>query len=238
MNTHLILGDIDVEVVLKDIKNIHLSVNPPTGKVRISAPNRTSMDAIRLFAISKLGWIKQQQQKLEAQTREAPREYVERESHYLWGKRYLLSVQEADRAPSVEVRHRKILLSVRPGTGATRRQEVLDEWYRRQVRAAVVPLLEKWLPIMGVRVEKLFIQKMKTKWGSCSPERQYVRLNTDLAKKPVECLEYVLVHEMTHILERHHNQRFVEIMSRFLPNWRQLRQKLNDSPLSHVGWEY
>jgi predicted metal-dependent hydrolase len=130
------------------------------------------------------------------------------------------------------------LLSVRPGTGATRRQEVLDEWYRRQVRAAVVPLLEKWQPIMGVRVEKLFIQKMKTKWGGCSPERQYVRLNTDLAKKPVECLEYVLVHEMTHILERHHNQRFVEIMSRLLPNWHQLRQKLNESPLSHVEWEY
>lgn len=238
MNAHLALGDIVVEVVLKDIKNIHLSVNPPTGKVRISAPNRTSMDAIRLFAISKLGWIRQQQQKLEAQTREAPSEYVERESHYLWGKRYLLSVQEADRAPSIEVRHRKILLSVRPGTGATRRQEVLDEWYRRQVRAAVVPLLEKWPTIMGVRVEKLFVQKMKTKWGSCSPERQYVRLNTDLAKKPVECLEYVLVHEMTHILERHHNQRFVEIMNSFFPNWRLLRQKLNESPLSHVEWEY
>lgn len=238
MTVNIQLGNIDVEVVLKDIQNIHLSVYPPSGKVRIAAPLRTSMDAIRLFAISKLVWIRQQQKKLMAQDREAPREFIERESHHVWGKRYLLSIQEVERAPSIEMRHNKIVMNVRPGTGGIRRQNILDEWYRSQVRAAAVPLVEKWQPIMNVRIDRLFIQKMKTKWGSCSPERRYTRLNSELGKKSFECLEYVLVHELAHMLERHHNQHFLEIMNRFLPNWRLLRQKLNESPLSHTEWEY
>src|SRR5437016_3833787 len=159
MTTQLYLGDIAVDVVLKDIKNVHLSVYPPAGKVRISAPLRMSLDTIRVFAISKLGWIKQQQAKLRAQERETPREYLERESHYVWGKRYLLSVVECDQVPSVELKHRRMVLSLRPETQDGKKQAILEEWYRRQLKHAVPPLIAKWESLMGVKVERFFVQR-------------------------------------------------------------------------------
>ena len=194
------LGNISVDVLFKDIKNVHLSVHPPTGRVRISAPARMSLDTVRIFAISKLGWIKQQQTKLRRQERETPREYLDRESHYVWGKRYLLQIVEGDGSPSVELKHNRIRLRLRPGTPADRKQVVVEAWYRAQVKKAALLLIAKLGPVIGVTVEQVFVQKMKTKWGSCNTARQHIRLNSDLAKKPIECLEYVVAHEMIHLV--------------------------------------
>ena len=238
MVQRLELGDISVDVVLKDIKNVHLSVNPPTGSVRISAPKRMSMETIRVFAISRLGWIKQQQTKLREQERETPREYVDRESHYLWGKRYLLSVAESDQPPTIELRHSRILLRVRPETNQRRRQAFLEEWYRGQIKTAVPPLISRWEPRIDVRLERFFVQRMKTKWGSCNHEARTIRLNTELAKKPPECLEYIVVHELVHLLEPTHNARFVGLMDQLMPSWHFHREVLNRLPVRREHWRY
>ncbi len=232
------LGEIAVEVVKKDIKNIHLSVHPPTGRVRISAPLRMNLETIRVFAISKLGWIKQHQKKLREQQRETPREYLDRESHYVWGQRYLLQVTEVDAAPAVELKHNKMLLCVRPGTSQDKKQTIVDEWYRARIKKAVPSLIAKWEPLMGVKVERFFVQKMKTKWGSCNPGHKSIRLNTDLAKKPPECLEYIVLHEMVHLLVHAHGDRFTTLMKHNLPSWRLVRQTLNEEPLAHTTWAY
>jgi len=232
------LGGIPVAVVKKDIKNVHLSVHPPTGKVRISAPLRMNLDTIRVFAISKLSWIRQQQTKIQDQDRERPREYLDRESHYVWGKRYLLKVIERDAAPAIELRHSRLVLQVRPGTGEARKQAILDEWYRAQLKAAVPPLIAKWERLTGAKVERFFVQRMKTKWGSCTAASAGIRLNTDLARKPRECLEYIVVHEMVHLLEPTHNARFIAHMDRFMPSWRVIRQALNRLPVRHETWGY
>jgi|ERR1700761_3940273 len=232
------LGEIAVDVIKKDIKNVHLSVHPPSGRVRLSAPLRMDLDTIRLFAIAKLAWIRQQQKKITAQQRETPREYIERESHYLWGKRYLLKVVEKDAAPKVELKHSQILLQIRPTSSRKARQNVLEEWYRAQLKAAVPAVIAIWEPLMGVKVERFFIQRMKTKWGSCSRRSASIRLNTDLAKKPRECLEYIVVHEMAHLLEPTHNHRFTTLMDLFIPQWRFRREALNRLPVRHETWEY
>ncbi len=238
MATRLEFGGIAVEVVQKDIKNVHLSVHPPHGRVTIAAPLRMSMDTIRVFAVSRIGWIRQQQAKLLGQEREAPREYLDRESHYVWGKRYLLRMEEHDGPPAITLKPRWMVMRLRPGADDARKRAVLEEWYREQIKLAVPPLLAKWEPVLGVTVKRFFVQRMKTKWGSCSPERQGIRLNTELARKPPECLEYIVVHEMAHLIERHHNDRFGVLLSGCLPHWRQLRQVLNGAPLSHADWGY
>lgn len=238
MRTEIDLGGIRVEVIKKDIKNVHLSVYPPTGRVRVSAPARMKLETIRVFAISRLGWIKQQQKKLVSQERETPREYLDRESHYVWGRRYLLKIVEKEAAPAVSLDHSRLLLQVRPSTGVERREAILEEWYRGQLKAAVSPLIAKWQRLMGVKVERFFVQKMRTKWGSCSHGAGSIRLNTDLAKKPAECLEYVLVHEMVHLLEPTHNARFLAAMDLFMPGWRFHRDALNRLPVRHEKWEY
>jgi hypothetical protein len=196
------------------------------------------LETIRVFAASKLGWIKEQQKKITAQDRESPREYIERESHYVWGRRYLLRIVERESPPQVQIRHNKIILQVRRATGVERRREILDEWYRGQVRAAVQPMIAKWAALMGVRVERVFVRRMKTKWGSCSRRSASIRLNTDLAKKPPECLEYMVVHEMVHILEPRHNARFIGLMDRLMPTWRFYRLMLNRLPVRHETWDY
>lgn len=209
MSTQINLGGIVLEVTKKDIKNIHLSVYPPAGKVRISAPLRMKTDTIRVYAISKLDWIKRQQKKLRAQARETPREYIDRESHYLWGKRYLLKVLEHDAAASMEIKHSKLIIRVRPGTSAEKKREIIEEWYRDQLKTDVPKIIAKWQPLMGVDVKRFFVQRMKTKWGSCNHRIGNIRLNTELAKKPRECLEYIVVHEMAHLIEPTHNDRFI-----------------------------
>ena len=238
MSHSLDLGGIQADVVRKRIKHVHLSVYPPEGHVRISAPTHMALDTIRVFAISKLAWIKGQQRKVKTQEREMPREYIDRESHYLWGKRYLLKVVDAEAAPSIDLQHSRIVLHVRPGTTHERRQEILDAWYRDQVRAAVPVLLNKWEPILGVSAARFFVQRMKTKWGSCTPHARSIRLNTDLAKKPPECLEYIVVHELAHLIEPTHNARFNSLMELFMPKWKHLKDELNRLPVRHEDWDY
>jgi len=232
------LGNLQIEVLRKKIKNLHLSVLPPLGRVRIAAPGHMNLDTIRVFVISRLAWIKAQQRKMQVQQREAPREYVDRESHYVWGRRYLLKRIELEAAPAIELKHSKLVLQVRPGTEEVRSREILDAWYREQIRAAVPELIAKWEPVLGVRVGRVFVQRMKTRWGSCNPATGAIRLNTDLAKKPPDCLEYIVVHEMTHLLEPSHNARFVSLMALFMPQWQHLRDELNALPVRHEDWGY
>jgi len=239
MNTKQIdVGGISIDVVFKDIKNIHLSVHPPTGRVRISAPRWMKLDTLRVYAISKVDWIEKHRKKFREQERETRREYLDRESHYVWGMRYLLKVNAESRTPSVELRHNRMILTVRPGTVMEKREAVVTAWYRDRVREAVTPLIAKWEPVLGVRAEPVHVQRMKTRWGSCTPHRSSIRLNSELAKKPRECLEYVLVHELVHLLEPSHNAAFTSLMDKFMPQWRHFRDVLNRAPLGHVEWEY
>ncbi len=238
MGTQLKLGNITVDVVLKDIKNVHLSVHPPTGRVRISAPARMNLDTIRVFAISKLDWIKKQQERLRDQERETAREYLDRESHYVWGRRYLLKVIESDEAPAVELKHSRMFLRVRPAARRDKKEMILAEWYRYLIKTAVPPIISKWESVMGVKVERVFVRQMKTRWGSCNPRAKSIRLNTDLAKKPPECLEYIVVHEMAHLQEPTHNTRFIALLERFIPRWRFYRDQLNQLPVRHEDWKY
>jgi predicted metal-dependent hydrolase len=238
MVTQIELGEIVLDVIKKDIKNVHLSVHPPTGRLSISAPLRMNLDTIRLFAISKLGWIKQQQKKLREQERETPREYLDRESHYVWGRRCLLKVVERELASEVHLRHSTLLLQKRPGSTEEQRQAALEKWYREQLKVAIPSLVAKWEPLMDVKIKRFFVQRMKTKWGSCNPLAQTIRLNSELAKKPRECLEYIVVHEMVHLLEPTHNNSFRALMDQFMPKWQFYRDILNRLPVRHEYWVY
>lgn len=230
------LGDLAIEVEMKDIKNVHLSVYPPNGRVRIAAPLRMSLDTIRIYAISRLSWIKKQQQKIRAQARETPREFLNKESHYFLGKRYMLKIIERDAPPKVLLKHSTIEMYVRPGTDLEKKQQLMSDWYRTQLKNLLPPVIEKCEKRMGVSLHEFAIKKMKTKWGTCNIEKKRIWLNLELAKKPIYCIEYIIVHEMTHLLERHHNDRFISLMDHFLPEWREVKRELNVLPVSHVGW--
>jgi hypothetical protein len=196
-------------------------------------------EAVRLAVISKLAWIKRQQAMFQGQDRQSAREYVSRESHYYWGERYLLNVAYHDAPPQVVVRNKTALdLFVREGSDTAKRERVLQEWYRQQLKTAIPPLIAKWEPIIGVEVTEWRVKRMKTKWGTCTIEARRIWLNLELVKKPPQCLEYIVVHEMVHLLERHHNERFVACMDEFLPQWRLFRDELNQAPLAHETWEY
>ena len=225
------LGDLHIDVVRKDIKHIHLSVHPPAGRVRIAAPRPVSDEAIRAFAVGKLPWIRRQVVKFQAQERELPRDYVDRETHYVWGRRYLLHVVERSAAPSVELQAGRLTLYVRPNTGKVRRAEVVDAWYRQELRLASSRLAARWQKRLGVDLRAIHVQRMRTRWGSCNPAAGSIRLNTELAKKPRACLEYIVVHELMHLLEPTHNARFVWLLDQWLPGWEQRRAMLNRLPL-------
>lgn len=228
------LGDITIDVIQKDIKNVHLSVNPPYGDVRISAPMNMNLNAIRAFAIDKLRWIKVERKKYLEQEREPQREFLDRESHYVWGKRYLLEIVEVEETPSVELKHSQLVIKVRPGTEKIKTKSILDEWYRGLIKAAVPELLEKYSPRLKISVDRLFVQDMKTQWGGSNPSRNNIRLNTDLARRSPEYLEYVVLHELVHLLEPSHNAQFNAIMDLHMPNWRQLRNDLNSLSLKEI----
>lgn len=232
------LGNIAIDVEQKDIKNIHLSVYPPNGKVKISAPGRMDLDTIRVFAISKLSWIKKQQEIFKNQDRETPREYLTRESHYFKGKRYLLKVVEQKASPKVILKHSEIELYIRPNTTIEKRKHALDEWYRAELKKIVPKMIEKWEKKIGVKCNEFGIKKMRTKWGTCNTEAKRIWLNLELAKKPTECLEYIIVHELVHLLERRHNNRFISFMDEFMPKWRFYRDELNRLPFRHIDWNY
>lgn len=236
MNTKIKFGEMELDVTHKDIKNVHLSVHPPTGQVKISAPNHMNIDTVRVFALSKLSWIKKQQKKFLEQQRETKRDYLTRESHYYLGRRYLLRVVEHNSPPLIEFQHDNLVLYVRPNTTTEKRQAILQEWYRSKLKEIVATIIKQYEKRMDVQVNEFGIKKMKTKWGSCSIEAKRIWLNLELAKKPLEYIEYVVVHEMAHLLERRHNDKFKAHLDNYLPHWRQYRQELNNSQLAHVEW--
>jgi len=233
------LGNISIDVVRKDIKNLHLGVYPPNGRVRIASPLKIDDEAVRLFAISKMAWIKKHQLKFEAQQRQSKRQFVSGESHYYKGNRYLLNVIYHDAAPKVEIRNKTYIdLYIRVGSTLEQREKVLTEWYRRQLKDQIPPLIDKWQKIIGVEVSDWGIKKMKTKWGTCTIEKRRIWLNLDLAKKSKQCLEYIIVHEMVHLMERNHSEPFIAYMDKFIPQWHFYKYELNRSMLSHEKWSY
>jgi predicted metal-dependent hydrolase len=231
------LGDIAIAVTRKDIKHVHLSVHPPSGRVTLVAPKGTRTEVARAYAASKLGWIRDQQAKLRGQARETPRQFVERESHYLWGRRYLLSVKEEESKPCVRMTHRNITLTVRPGSSSATRAAVMHEWHKSLLHEAVPPLIRNWEAKLGVRVAGYFLQRMKTKWGGCNHRSATIRLNTELVKKPKDLLEYVVVHETLHLVEPTHSERFLALMSEHYPAWEVARAELNELPLAAEAWK-
>lgn len=230
------LGEITIGLTHKEIKHAHLSVHPPDGRVSLVVPKGTRLEVARAYAASKLGWIRDRQRKLRGQAREKPREFVERESHYLWGRRYLLSVKEDDAKPSVRLSHRTITLTVRPGSSRAKRESVVQEWHRSLLHEAVPKLIHKWERKLGVEVAGYFLQRMKTKWGGCNHRARNIRLNTELVKKPKDLLEYVVVHEMLHLIEPKHSERFIALLQGHYPSWREARAELNELPLGAEVW--
>ena len=227
----LVIGSLSVEVTVKPIKHLHLSVVPPHGFVRISAPEQMSPDHVRAYAIGKLSWIRRQQSRLEGQQRESPRQVVERESHHLWGRRLLLQIQEVNAAPRIEVHPRQLMLFVRPGATAEKRQSILAAWYRDELRKEATILIDKWQQRLHVQANKLFIQAMTRRWGSCNPTSRNIRLNTQLAQKPKGCLDYVILHELAHLRVPSHGEEFIALLDVHLPDWQERRRLLNSLPL-------
>jgi len=229
------IRDIPIQIVRKSIKNLHIGVYPPEGRVRVAAPFHLTEDNIRLAIISRLSWIKKQQAKFAAQPRQSKREMVSGESHYIFGQPYRLEVIERPGKHEIKIlNHSIVQLFVNPGTSPQNRALVLTQWYREQIQRKITELLDKWQPIIGQNIAEFGIKKMKTKWGSCNITQRRIWLNLELAKKPIECLEYVLVHELVHLLERHHNNRFKAYMDEYLPQWQKYRDILNQEPLADL----
>jgi len=236
---HINVQGIRVEVVRKPIKNLHLGVYPPNGRVRVAVPLAVNDDAVRLAVVSKLGWIKKQQAKFDSQIRQSAREYVTGESHYYLGRHYRLNVVESSERNRVALRNgRSIDLYIRKGSDLTQREKIVQGWYRKELKALALPLIEKWAVKLNLPAPRMGIKRMKTKWGSCSPKADRIWINLELIKKPTQCLEFIIVHEMVHFFERHHNERFLELMDQFMPLWRLSRDELNAAPLSHENWKY
>ena len=226
------LGDIEISVTRKDVKHVHLSVHPPEGRVTLVAPVQSRMDVLRAYAITRLSWIRKRQAAFQSQARESPRRHVTRESHYLWGRRYLLDVQYVDAKPGVRQDHKRITLMVRPGSDEAKRADVMHQWRKAQLHQVVPDLIRTWEPRLGVKVRAYYLQRMKTRWGSCSHARGHIRLNTELVRKPRHLLEYVLVHEMAHLIAPTHDACFMEVLDTHLPMWRERRAELNSLPLT------
>ncbi len=224
------IGDVDIEVTFKDIKNIHLSVRPPSGEVTISAPAHIQIDKLRIYAATKLAWIKKEQKKIVGQLREPEMEYVSQESHYFLGKRYLLKVTEAKQR-KIRLHHSKIELFVIPHATVTDKKNILYRWYRRELRKQLSRFIEEYSKRMNLPCPEFGIREMKTKWGSCAANSQHLWFNIELAKKPLECVEYIVVHEMVHLIERHHNKNFIVLMNRYLPGWQVQKKVLNELPV-------
>jgi hypothetical protein len=238
-NRHIVVSGLEIQIVRKAIRNLHLGVYPPNGRVRVAAPLAVTDAAVRLAVIGKLGWIKRQRARFEAQPRQSEREMVSGESHHFLGRRYRLRVIPHNGAAKVVLRNRaRMELHTRAEATAAQRVQALHQWYRQQLKKLIPPLLEKWQTALGVQVAEWRIKKMKTKWGTCTLEARRIWLNLELAKKPVKCLEYLIVHELVHLLERHHNDRFIALMNKHLAQWRLHRAELNSAPLAHETWSY
>lgn len=233
------VSGIEVQIVRKAIKNLHLAVYPPDGQVRVAAPVHVNDENVRLAVIDRLAWIKRQQQDFRNQPRQSERRYVSGECHYFLGKRCRLEVIERTGKAEIQLlKSGRLKMFVRPDASTQVKEKLLNDWYRRELKQRVPELLERWQPIVGKEAAAWGIKKMKTKWGSCNIERRRIWLNLELAKKPPECLEYILVHELVHLHERHHNERFRQLMDAFLPDWCSRATTLNSSPLGHEDWVY
>lgn len=235
-SAYLTIRGIDVDVIYKDIKNLHIGVYPPMGRVRVAAPNRLDDDQVRLAVIQRLAWIKRQREQLQAVERQSEREIVTGESHYVWGLRHRLKVNERPGRAHFEVNGDRLQLYVPADTSAEQRRGLLDAWYREQLRRAIPGAIAKWEDSLGVAVPRWSTRRMKTKWGSCNRETRHLWFNVELAKKHPDCLEYIVVHEMTHYFERKHGERFTKLMDSFLPDWRSRRNRLNAAPLTEEKW--
>jgi predicted metal-dependent hydrolase len=231
------IGEIAIALTRKDVKHVHLSVHPPIGRVTLVVPEGTRPEVARAYAVSKLGWIRDQQAKLREQARETARQFIERESHYLWGRRYLMTVLYRDAKPSITIDHKRITLTVRPGSDAGKRSAVIHEWHKSLLHEVVPMLIKKWELKLEVKVAGYYLQRMKTKWGSCNHKAGHIRLNTELVKKPKDLLEYVIAHEMVHLLEPTHSDRFTAILGEHYPTWREARAELNELPLTAEVWK-
>ena len=229
---HFDLGELSIAVTRKDIKNVHLAVHPPDGTVTLTAPLHTRLDVARAYAITRLPWIRKQRRQLADQAREAPRQYVTRESHYVWGQRYLLDVREANAKPAVRLSPKHLTLQVRPGSDVDTRARVLHTWHKQQLHAEVPNRLATCSAKMNLPLPRYFLQRMKTKWGSCNPAAGTIRLNTELVKKPKALLDYVIVHELAHFIEPNHSEAFVSVLDRYYPQWEAARAELNALPLA------
>ncbi len=235
----LSVSGIDVQIVRKDIKNLHLAVYPPNGRVRVAVPVHVTDDNVRLAVISKLSWIKQQQRDFNNQARQSKRLFISGECHYVFGRAFHFElVENIGKHKIKHYQSGKLKMFVRKNTSIENKQKLMDAWYRSELKIKIIELIEKWQPRIGKKVEDFSIRKMKTKWGSCNPLTKAIILNSELAKKPTKCLEYIFVHEMIHLHERHHNQRFKELLEKHLPNWQLLKKQLNNSPLAHEEWSY
>jgi len=222
------VGDIPVEVVRKDIKNLHLAVYPPTGRVRIATPLKIDDEAVRLFGVSKLSWIRKHQKNFKAQERQTKRKYVSGESHYFRGRRYLLNLIEENFKPKVVIKNKKYIdLYLRPKSKLEKRESVVREWYREQLKEQVPGLIDKWKKVTGIKVDDWGVKRMKAKWGTCNISKRRIWLNLELAKKPEHCIEYIILHEMMHLKERKHNDRYVALMDKYMPRWRAYKTELN-----------
>jgi len=233
------IGNLSIEIVKKDIKNIHLAVYPPLGRVRLAAPQNVNDETLRLFTISKLPWIRKQQRRFAGQERQPERKYIQRESHYLFGKRYLLRVIESDRPAKVILKSKTYIdLHVKPNSTKEQRQHLMNEWYRTNLKKLIPEIIARWEKKIGVQAEDWGVKQMKTKWGTCNIQKKRILVNLELAKKPLHCLEYIIAHELVHLLERLHNERFLAYMDKFVPKWKYYREELNKLPVSHIDWEY
>ncbi|WP_406158268.1 M48 family metallopeptidase [Streptomyces canus] len=235
-NAYLTVRGISIDVIYKDIKNLHIGVYPPLGRVRVAAPLRLDDDHVRLAVIQRLPWIKKQREQLQSAERQSEREMVSGESHYVWGRRHRLKVVERPGRAHVEIDGERLLLYVPVGADTATRQTVLQQWQREQLRNRIPKIIAAWEPVIERTVPKWTIRRMKTKWGSCNRESGHIWFNLELAKKHPDCLEYIVVHEMAHLLERNHGQRFTRLMDKFMPDWRSRRDQLNGAPLANEHW--
>ena len=236
--TKIVLKELEIELLRKDIRNLHLSVYPPLGRVRVSAPENMNEDVIRAYLISKMPWIRKQIKNILAQEREGPREFLERESHYFEGKRYLLEIVETGGVQHVTISHNRLQVHAKNGASTETLRMLVERFYRAYLKDEIRHLVDKYEPVLGVSVADYGVKKMKTRWGTCNREARRIWVNLELAKKPQKCLEYIVIHEMVHILEPSHNKRFLALMDRFYPTWHSVKEELNRMPVKHEEWKY
>ena len=235
-SAYLTIAGLSVDVVYKDIKNLHISVYPPVGRVRVAAPRHVDEDTIRRAIVQRLAWIKRQRAKLIATERQSKRQMLSGETHYVWGDRYRLDVSRSSGKHRVERSGRTLWVVAGEGASQDDRFAILDRWYRRELKAALTPLIDKWQARLDVKVARVVVRRMKTKWGTCVVHSASLWFNPELAKKNPRCLEYIVVHELMHLRERKHSEQFVELMDQYLPDWRARRDELNGAPLADEKW--